>query len=72
MEEKHRHLLTYAWAIVLAVAAIGFAWRGVLPTSSDTYVGMSGGEQGIFRALNWLGFVVALGFAGLPWVRRQG
>lgn len=55
-----------AWTAILVLAALGFlGWGIVLSDAIASDLGTGGPQT---EVLNWIGFTVAVGFAGLPWV----
>lgn len=54
------------WTAVLLLAAAGFAGWAIVH-AEFVFPGLAS-ESPTAEILNWIGFTVAVGFAGLPWV----
>lgn len=55
-----------AWTAVLLLAALGFAGWAIVH-ANFVLPGLASASP-TAEILNWIGFTVAVGFAGLPWV----
>jgi hypothetical protein len=66
MDEDRRRYVLWAWTGILLLAALGFLGWGI--ALSDAIASDLGSGGPVSEVLNWIGFTVAVGFAGLPWV----
>lgn len=72
MDPRVRKTLLWTWTAAMLLSFLGFGWRGAAPRSATFFSGMTAPQAALFRAVNWFGAVVSLGFAGVPWFRPGG